>query len=64
MTVEKITKYKPLFIVATISYNSELWIEDTIRSVLNSSFTYFEYIICDDSSHDRTWEIIQKFNDN
>jgi glycosyltransferase involved in cell wall biosynthesis len=54
---------KPLFTIATISYNSQGWIRQTIESVLSSSYTEFEYLISDDCSSDDTWKIIQEYKD-
>ncbi|HRO41270.1 MAG TPA: glycosyltransferase family A protein [Flavipsychrobacter sp.] len=53
----------PLFTIATITYNQEQWVRQAIESVLASSFTDFEYIIADDRSTDKTWEIIQEYKD-
>jgi len=55
---------QPLFTVATITYNSSQWVKQTIESVLESSYTNFEYLISDDCSTDDTWEIIQGYNDS
>lgn len=54
---------QPLFTVATITYNSSLWIRETIESVLSSSFRNFEFIISDDCSSDNTRTIIESFSD-
>jgi glycosyltransferase involved in cell wall biosynthesis len=54
---------QPLFTVATITYNSSKWVKQTIESVLNSSYTNFEYLISDDCSTDNTWDIIQEYKD-
>lgn len=54
---------QPLFTVATITYNSSQWVRQAIESVLESSYTNFEYLISDDCSTDDTWEIIQEYND-
>jgi len=53
----------PLFTIATITYNQEQWVRQAIESVLSSSFTDFEYIIADDGSTDRTWQVIQSYKD-
>jgi len=45
------------------SYNNEAYIAATINSVLNQSYTNFELIIVDDCSKDKTWDIINSFND-
>lgn len=47
----------------TTVYNGELFLEETIKSVLNQTFKDFEYIIIDDGSTDKTKEIIDSFND-
>ena len=54
---------RPLFTIATISYNSSAWIKYAIESVLASNFKDFEYLISDDCSTDDTWEIIQSYKD-
>lgn len=43
------------------SFNREHLIDDSIQSVLNSSFENFEFIIVDDASTDKTWDIILKY---
>lgn len=54
---------KPLFTVATITYNSGIWVRDTIQSILSQSYGDFELIISDDCSSDNTWEIINEYQD-
>ncbi len=44
-------------------YNKEKYIEDTIKSVLNQTFTDFELIIVNDGSTDNSLKVIEKFND-
>ncbi|MBF6641465.1 glycosyltransferase [Flavobacterium sp. J49] len=51
----------PFFTVITASYNSGKTIADTISSVLNQSFTDFEFIIVDGKSSDNTMEIVKSF---
>ena len=53
-----------IFSIITVSYNGEKYIYDTIRSVLSQTYENFEYIILDDNSSDRSWEIITSFEDN
>ena len=53
----------PLVSVCIPSYNSGLYIERTISSILNQTFEDLELIICDDCSTDDTVEKIRKFDD-
>ena len=53
----------PKFTIATVSYNSERWIKQTIDSVLSSTHDDFELIISDDCSTDNSWNIIQQYTD-
>jgi glycosyltransferase involved in cell wall biosynthesis len=50
-----------LFSIITIVYNGENLIAGTIQSVLNQTFTDFEYIIVDGESKDKTFDIVQDF---
>ena len=45
------------------TYNDEKYIEETISSILKSSFKEFELLIINDGSSDRTLEIINLFDD-
>lgn len=47
--------------VITITYNQEQTIRETIESVLSQSVKPWEYIIVDDASQDKTWEIISDY---
>lgn len=58
------SKENPLISVVMPAYNSEKYISEAIESILNQSFKDFEFIIIDDGSTDRTWEIIQSFANN
>lgn len=49
------------FSIITVSYNSGKTIERTIRSVLNQTFSDYEYIIIDGASSDNTIDIIRKY---
>lgn len=51
----------PLITVATVTYNSGKFLEDTLQSILSSSYGNFELIIADDNSQDNSWEIIEDF---
>ncbi len=43
------------------SYNNGKYVERTMRSVLDQTFTDFEMIVSDHSSSDNTWEVLQQF---
>ncbi len=44
--------------------NGERFIEETVRSVLEQTFSDFQFIIVDDGSTDRTKELIRQFADS
>ena len=45
-------------------YNAEKYIKEAIESILNQTFSNFEFIIIDDGSIDATEEIIKSFKDS
>lgn len=45
------------------AYNAEKYIADAIESVLRQTYPYFELIIVDDASTDRTAEVVHSFSD-
>jgi glycosyltransferase involved in cell wall biosynthesis len=44
-------------------YNGEKYLREAIDSILKQTFTDFEFLIIDDTSTDRTSEILQSYND-
>ena len=54
---------QPLISVIMSTYNDELYIEESLQSILNQTLTDFELIIYDDCSTDHTVEKIRAFHD-
>lgn len=54
---------QPLFTVAVITYNSGRWLQQSIDSILSSTYENFELIISDDCSSDNSWELIEQYKD-
>ena len=54
---------KPVITIVTVVFNSELYLEETILSVLNQGYDNLEYIVVDGGSNDRSVEIIKKYDD-
>lgn len=44
-------------------YNAELFLGEAIKSILNQTYKNFEFIIIDDGSTDKSYEIIRSYND-
>ena len=51
----------PLVSIGLFVYNGERFIEQSLRSILNQTFTDFELIVSDNASTDRTAEIVEAF---
>jgi glycosyltransferase involved in cell wall biosynthesis len=45
-------------------YNCEKYVAEAVQSILNQTYNDFEFIIVDDGSNDRTYEIVQSFKDS
>lgn len=54
-------KNQPLISVIMPVYNAEGFLVEAIESILNQTYKNFEFIIVDDHSTDKSWEIIQKY---
>lgn len=48
--------------IAMATYNGATFIGEQIESILNQTINDFELIICDDSSKDNTWTILEDFS--
>ena len=53
--------FKPKITIVTITYNSERYLEQTITSVIEQTYTNREYIVVDGNSSDGTLDIIKKY---
>ena len=53
----------PLFSIIMTVFNGEKYLYDSILSILNQTYTEFEFIIINDGSKDRSNEIIHSFKD-
>lgn len=54
----------PYFSIVIPLYNKENYIENTLKSVLNQTFTDFEVVLINDGSTDRSCEIVASFTDS
>lgn len=54
----------PLVSVVTVCLNSEMFLEQTILSVVNQGYRNIEYIVIDGGSTDGTINILEKFKEN
>lgn len=50
--------------IILISYNHEKYLRETIDSVLGQTYSNFEFIIWDDASTDKSWEIVNSYTDS
>ncbi len=57
----EITTKPPLVSIVTPSFNQSSYIEETILSVQNAGYPYFEHIIVDGGSTDATLSILKKY---
>ena len=52
---------KPKVSIITVCYNAVDLIEDTLKSVLNQTYSDIEYIVIDGGSKDGTIDVIEKY---
>ncbi len=53
----------PLVSVVMSVYNGDLYLREAIESILNQTYTNFEFIIINDGSIDKSSEIIKEYSD-
>ncbi len=51
----------PLVSVVMPVYNGEYYLSEAVRSILTQSFTDFEFLIIDDGSTDKTFDLIEQY---
>ena len=51
----------PITVLMSV-YNGERWLAESIQSVLNQTFSDFEFIVVDDGSSDQTLDILEQFS--
>jgi glycosyltransferase involved in cell wall biosynthesis len=52
---------RPKVSVVMSAYNGEGYLRESVESILNQTFTDFEFIIVDDGSTDGTWDILTEY---
>lgn len=52
---------QPLVSIITATYNGEKYLAEAIESVIKQDYPHKEYIIINDNSSDRTWEILSHY---
>lgn len=57
-------KNNPAVTVAMPVYNGSMYIRESIKSILNQTFSDFEFLIVDDGSSDNSVEIINTYKDS
>ena len=53
-------KNKPLISIITVTFNSEKYLKETLKSIFNQKYKNYELIIIDGKSNDKTLSIIKK----
>jgi len=53
----------PTVSVIMTTHNCQRYVGEAIQSILDQTYTDFEFIIVDDGSRDQTWSVVQKFED-
>ena len=53
----------PLVTIAMVTYNSGRFLREAMQSALAQDCDDFELLVCDDCSHDDSWDIVKSFDD-
>jgi len=53
----------PKVSIILTSFNHDKYIQKAIESALNQTYTDFELIVWDDTSHDNSWLLISEYSD-
>ena len=61
--MDKIVTIAPKITVLMPVYNCELYIKEAVDSIVNQTYTNFEFLIIDDASTDKTVSILKSYND-
>ena len=54
----------PKVSVVMSTFNDELTIENSVKSILEQTYTNYEFLIMDDCSTDNTYKILEKFKES
>ncbi|MBD3305804.1 glycosyltransferase [candidate division KSB3 bacterium] len=57
----RLSLMRPEISVLMSVYNGERYLSEAVESILRQTFSDFEYIIFDDGSTDRSWDILTKY---
>jgi len=58
---EESIKLDPKVSVIMSVYNGADYLKEAVESILTQTYTEFEFIIIDDGSMDKTWEILKSY---
>ncbi|AOZ93250.1 glycosyltransferase [Paenibacillus crassostreae] len=60
-SLQAISSGIPIITIQTVAYNVEKYIRECAESVLNQTFTNFEWLVIDNGSTDKTGEILKEY---
>ena len=62
--MSKSSDTRPLISVIMGVYNSQRTLYEAVKSILDQSYSNFEFVICDDASTDDSLKLLDSFNDH